>query len=315
MTNISNSSDKFVRQSGLAPVVVFAYTRSDHLQRTIDSLRANPEAADTDVIIYSDAAAKAAHAPHVEAVRAFVDRLTGFRSVRRVDRTSNYGLARSIIEGVTEVLAEHERAIVLEDDLLLSPYFLRYMNQALARYEHEPRVASIHGYCYPVHDELPQTFFLKGADCWGWATWSRAWAHFEPDGAKLLQELRARKLTRRFDFDGHYPYTQMLQDQVLGLNSSWAIRWHASCFLKGMLTLFPGRSLVENIGNDGSGTHCSDTDQLSTALATSAIDVAQIPMEVSQMGHDAFVRFLRTQNPPWLRARRWLSQTMRTVLR
>ncbi len=297
------------RDTALAPVVVFAYARADHLQRTIESLLANPEAANTDVIFFCDAAKQPAHEPKVDAVRTYVDGVQGFRCVRRVYRESNYGLARSVIEGVTQVLAEHDHVIVLEDDLLVSPHFLRYMNNALARYESEPRVASIHGYCYPVGEPLPQTFFLEGADCWGWATWSRAWAHFEPDGAKLLEQLRARKLTRAFDLDGQYPYTQMLQDQVAGRNSSWAIRWHAACFLKGLLTLYPGHSLVENIGNDASGTHCESTDRFSQALASAPVDVfAATAVEPSRAGRDAFVRFFRAQNPPWLRARRWLSR-------
>jgi hypothetical protein len=291
----------------LAPIVVFAYARIDHLRRAVESLLANREAAASDVVFFCDAAARPAHQVGVEAVRAYVENVEGFRSVRRVYRERNLGLARSVIDGVGQMLAEYGRAIVVEDDLLLSPHFLRFMNDALVRYEPDVRVASIHGYCYPIDEALPQTFFLEGADCWGWATWARAWAHFEPDGSKLLAQLRARDLTRAFDLDGQQPCTRMLQDQVHGRNSSWAIRWHAACFLKGLLTLYPGRSLVENIGNDASGTHGANTDMLSRAPASSPIAVGPIAVEPSKAGRDAFVRFLRSRTPPLVRARRWLS--------
>jgi hypothetical protein len=279
----------------LAPVVVFAYARADHLQRCVDSLLANPEAEATDVHFYCDAPKHPHHRPIVDAVRAYVDGLTGFRSIRRVYRDQNMGLRRSVMAGVSEVLAEHGCAIVLEDDLVLSPHFLQYMNDGLNRYRDDTRVASIHGYVYPVEGSLPETFFLKGADCWGWATWSRAWSHFEPDGARLLAELKARELTREFDFDGQFPYTSMLQDQIAGRNSSWAILWYASCFLNDLLTLYPGRSLVQNIGNDSSGTHCGTTDGFSGDAAQSRVDCTDIAVEQSVSARDAFVAFFRSQ--------------------
>src|SRR5262249_20857247 len=150
------------------------------------------------------------------------------------------------------------------------------------------------GYCYPTGEPLPETFFLEGADCWGWATWARAWANFDADGSRLLAQLRARKLEHRFDFDGSYPFTRMLGEQIAGRNSSWAIRWHAACFLKGLLTLYPGRSLVENIGNDGSGTHGSqatgDYVQVAAAAPVAVRRVAPVPCAEARA---AFVRYFR----------------------
>ena len=128
-----------------------------------------------------------------------------------------------------------DKVIVLEDDLVTSPHFLQYMNDGLGIYERDDRVISIHGYSYPVHGKLPETFFLRGADCLGWATWKRGWDLFEDDGQRLLNELERRNLTRSFDFDGSYPYTQMLRDQIAGSNSSWAVRWYASAFLRDKL--------------------------------------------------------------------------------
>jgi hypothetical protein len=279
----------------LAPVVLFAYARAEHLRRTVTSLRANPQAAQTDVYIFCDAAKRPEHQVQVDRVRAFASSVDGFRSVTLSLAERNAGLARSVIEGVTDVLTRHGRAIVLEDDLELSPHFLHYMNDGLQRYEHDERVASIHGYIYPVEEPLPETFFLQGADCWGWATWSRAWSGFETDGRVLLAELRARALCHHFDFDGQYPYTDMLVDQIAGRNDSWAIRWHASCYLKGLLTLYPGRSLVENIGNDSSGTHCATTDAMSGAASTTSIAVNPIAVEPSAVARTAVIHFFARQ--------------------
>lgn len=274
-----------------APVIIFAYARPAHLRRTVESLLANPQSAQTDLHFFCDGAKRAEHEAQVREVRAFVDAVEGFRSVTRVYRDSNLGLAASVIDGVTRVLATHDRVIVVEDDLLLSPHFLQYMNDALQCYADDASVASIHGYCYPTGQQLPDSFFIKGADCWGWATWSRAWKHFECDGRRLLDELRARGLTQAFDFEDSHPYTAMLEEQIAGRNDSWAVRWYASCFLKDMLTLYPGRSLVENIGNDGSGTHASATTRFTQPPAASRVRVERIALQECAAARQAFTRF------------------------
>lgn len=295
-----------------APVALFAYMRPDHLRTTVASLRANPEARRTALTVFCDAPKKPEHAAGVEAVRAFADTIDGFASVTVVRRERNFGLAASIIDGVTRLTETHGRVIVVEDDLLLSPHFLRYMNEALDLYADDEQVASIHGYCYPVTGALPETFFLRGADCWGWATWRRAWAHFRPDGKALLAELQQRRLTHEFDYDGQYGFTRMLRDQIAGRNDSWAIRWHASCYLAGMLTLYPGRSLVHNIGNDASGTHCDERTDYAQTVAAEPVPVARQPLEVSTTARAAFVGFFRAGNPgPVARVARALRRVLK----
>ena len=182
--------------------------------------------------------------------------------------------------------------IVLEDDLVTSTHFLQYMNDGLNIYSNDERVASIHGYVYPI-DGLPETFFMRGADCWGWATWKDRWAMFEPDGVKLLGELTRQNLTKRFDLNGSYGFTQMLVDQITGKNNSWAVRWHASIFLQNKYTLYPGKSLVMNIGNDGSGTHCGESNLFSSELLTTSVNVASIPVQESEESFIAFELFFR----------------------
>lgn len=259
-----------------APIALFAYKRPQHLRRTVEALRQNVLARESELYLFSDAPANAAAAADVAAVRAYARGITGFGAVTLVEREANLGLARSVIAGVGQLCASHGRVVVIEDDLVTSPHFLRFMNDGLDLYADDERVASIHGYQYPVAGSLPETFFLRGTDCWGWATWRRAWDLFEPDGRALLRELEARKLTREFDFDGSYPYTRMLKAQIDGRNDSWAIRWYASAFLREKFTLYPGRSLVLNIGLDDSGTHCSANDAFAGELAADAVAVRPI---------------------------------------
>lgn len=244
-----------------APVVIFAYDRLEHLRSTINSLQLNKLAHKTDIFIYSDSAKSKKNEEGVSKVRDYLTSITGFQSVTIIHRAQNFGLAKSIISGVSEILKTSKRIIVLEDDLVTSPYFLNYMNDALEMYKEHSEVASIHGYIYPINNKnLPNYFFIKGADCWGWATWDRAWQHFEADGNLLLEQINNAPDKADFDFSGGYKYTKMLQDQVEGKNNSWAIRWYASAFLRGMVTLYPSQSFVHNIGNDGSGTHSETTN-------------------------------------------------------
>lgn len=299
----------------LAPVALFAYARPDHLAMTLEALRADPLAVRTDLHIYCDAPRNEAARAGCEAVRSLVRGIDGFASVHVIERPVNFGLARSIIEGVTEMLRQHPSVIVLEDDLEVSPHFLRYMNDGLVVYADDPQVAAIHGYLLPLLGELPETFFLKGADCWGWGTWARAWQHFNPDGADLLQQIKARGLAHEFDLGGRYPYVRMLRDQVAGRNQSWAIRWQASVFLRDMVTLYPHRSLVRNIGHDGSGTHAAPNPDFDVVLSPGPVAVSRQPALESPQGLAAvraYHRRTRLSPRKWgrvaeLRARRLLS--------
>ena len=277
----------------LAPIVVFTYNRPEHTLRAFNALLKNPLANESDIIIYSDSAKTANHNKAVDEVRSFLSEITGFRSKKVIHRDNNFGLAESIIQGVTGVLQESEKVIVLEDDMVVSPYFLEYMNEALDQFVDDNRVISVHGYVYPVDIKLPEAFFLPGADCWGWATWRRGWEIFNPNGQYLLDELVRRHLIQEFDYNGAYPFSNMLKAQVKGANDSWAIRWHASAFLAGKLTLYPGRSLVHNSGNDGSGTHCGTSDSMDIKLSETKINLNNIAVESSRIGREAFEIFFR----------------------
>ncbi len=291
----------------LAPVVLFVYNRPDHTRRTLAALAENDLAFRTPLIVYCDGP-KTPGDPKVLAVRELVKNATGFVSVTVHERDKNQGLAPSIIYGVSQALAQYDRVIVMEDDLVSSPYFLTFMNEALTRYGSVEKVGAIQGYMYPTTRELPETFLMRGADCWGWGTWARAWEHFNPKGQALLDELECRGLTDEFDLNGAYPFVLTLKNQIAGKVSSWAIRWHASLFVKGMLSLYPGRSLIHNIGMDGHGTHMDCSDAFGQGFAQSPIEIDDIPVEESRVGVEAMREFWLGQKVPswWQRIKKQL---------
>lgn len=278
----------------LAPIALFVYNRPWHTRQTVDALLKNPLASESDLIVFSDAPRTPAQVEAVNQVREYIREISGFKSISIVERDSNFGLARSIIDGVSSILDRSGRIIVLEDDLITSPHFLKYMNDALQQYQSDDRVISVHGYIYPVADDLPETFFLRGADCWGWATWKRGWDLFEPDAKKLYDALQAGGEAKTFDFEGSYGYTKMLQQQIARKVNSWAIRWYASAFLANKLTLYPGASLVQNIGNDSSGTHCGNTDLFTGTLAENPVRVGGIPIVQSERAYKVVSRYFNS---------------------
>jgi hypothetical protein len=284
----------------LAPIVLFAYSRLEHVQKAINSLLLNDEACFSDLIIFLDAPKSLDQASIVEDVYAYLRSVTGFQSITINRRTTNLGLSQSIISGVSHVLQSYKNIIVIEDDLIVSPYFLKYMNAALNLYEFHESVISIHGYTVPTSINLPPTFFLRGADCWGWATWQRGWKYFNSNGKYLYDQLSSNRLLREFDYDGSYPYSSMLKDQIEGRNDSWAVRWYASAFLSNKFTLYPGKSLVQNIGLDNSGTHCGTSSSYEVELSHTNIDVNLIAVGNSDIGRDAFKQFFLTQKKNFL---------------
>lgn len=295
-----------------APILLFVYNRPAHTRRLVESLLRNAEATGSSLFIYSDAPRDESVRPAVDEVRRYVRSIRGFDRVEVVERTENWGLARSIIDGVSTALQRFDRVIVLEDDLVLSPYFLRFMNEALETYKDEPRVGHIQACDFTQDPSLPDTFLIKWTGSWGWATWRRAWKHFNPDGQALLDELERRRLTHTFDFDGAYRYTRMLRRQVEGKNNSWAIRWNASLFLADILSLNVGRSLVQNTGFDGSGTHCGGGGLYASTLWMKPLPVVRIsPAVENPAARHAIARYYRRHFGFWAKAVRRIKRTLR----
>ena len=251
--------------SACGPIAYFAFNRPVHTARSLAALAANPEAGDTDLHAFVDGPRREDDRPFVAEVLAVIRAAKGFRSVTVHQSQTNQGLYRAVTSGVSHVLTTADRVIVVEDDILASPYFLAYMNDGLKRYESVQQVGSIHAYSPPI-DGLPDYFFLRGGDCWGWATWADRWQLFQSDPSALLKQLVSSDQVLAFCTSHGIGSLLLLIRRARRRNQSWAILWHASLFLAGRLTLHPGRAFADNIGNDGSGEHSSATDSYATRL-------------------------------------------------
>lgn len=243
-----------------APIAFFAYNRPWHAEKSLESLSQCEGAKESALYIFCDGTKREEDVRAVEEVRKLVRSYEWCGSVNIIERDKNIGLASSIISGVTELCNKYGRVIVLEDDLVLSPQFLNYMNDALEIYKNIPKVMHISGYMFPVNDRLPETFFYRSASCWGWATWARAWEKLALDADNLLLQLKNTNLRYEFDIKGSNDFYDTLVDNATGKIKTWAIYWYASVFLAGGLCLHPGESLVNNIGHDNTGTNCSKTN-------------------------------------------------------
>ncbi len=289
-----------------APVVLLVYNRPEHTRRTLESLSANPEARDTDLHIFADGPKPSASAAEVEQIRAVRSAIRERDWCGRVfitEETGNQGLARSIVGAAKRVLEMAGAVIVLEDDLVLSPHFLRFMNDGLRCYEHDAEVMHLSGYLFPIREPLPETFFLRVALSWGWATWKRAFDLFEPDAAHLLGEIERRRAVDEFNFENAYDFAAQLRGNVAGRLHTWAIHWYATMFLHRGLALHPAHSLVENIGLDGSGTHCRAGGRFSGGHAfQDAVPVRRLPLEESAEARQAVRRAIA--DPLFTRVRR-----------
>jgi hypothetical protein len=275
----------------LAPITLFVYNRPGHTRQTVEALQKNALAKDSELFIFSDAPKSEEQSKSVREVREYIRQIAGFKSVTIIEREANYGLARSIIEGVSRLCGEYGRVIVLEDDLVASPYFLQFMNDALNMYEHDDRVMHISGSTYPIEPMEDETFFLRIPLCWGWATWDRAWRHFSKSDDLMLKFDQAMR--REFSFNNSYHYWEQFESNSRGLINTWFVYWYAALFLRGGLALFPGKSLVRNIGMDGSGVHSGISHDFDIEPSASAIKVLPIPVVESRLAvkrHESFFR-------------------------
>jgi hypothetical protein len=273
-----------------APIAVFAFNRPRHLKKTLTALSKNIGAKDSHLYLFIDGPRNSDEIDLIEAcINVGNEFSNNFKTLELKQSKLNKGLAKSIISGITLVLQSYPKVIVVEDDLETSPYFLDFINRGLERYQNENDVASIHGFVLPFINPISKPFFLKGADCWGWGTWSNRWELFNPDGQSLLDELRAKNLIDEFNLGGSYSFSKMLEDQIVGKNDSWAIRWHASMFLKNKLTLYPAQTYVENIGFDGSGTHTGETSIFYSPISKSS---QELPKKI-KVNEEAFQELCR----------------------
>lgn len=310
--------------SQLAPIAVFAFNRPDHTLKTLEALSANPEAQHSTLYIFADGPKEGLSKEKVEKVRELREMIRTKQWCGEViirESADNKGLARSISEGVSEVVNLHGRVIVLEDDIVTSPGFLAYMNKGLDLYEQDPKVMHISAYTPDINQKnLPDTFFLTFMSCWGWATWDHAWQSFQSDSAGLYQRLLTEKRLEDFNLGGAIKFSNYLKGNLTGRHNSWAIKWFASIYFKQGLCLYPRQSLVQNIGFDGTGSHYTEektqVDPMTVKEVLSAIEIDTTqPMVENPIARKALTHFYKYQNnyslPHMIRVNlRWIKQRM-----
>lgn len=272
----------------LAPVILFVYNRPEHTIQTIEALSKNELAKESNVFIFSDAAKNENSLEKVRAVRNYIDTIKDkeyFKSLTIRNAKINKGLAKSVIDGVTEIINEYGKVIVLEDDLITTPDFLAYMNNALNYYNELDKVWSISGYNIPIafpEDYKSDVYYSYRGCSWGWATWKKKWEQVDWNVKDYTQFKSNRHLRNQFNRGGR-DMANMLDAQMEGTIDSWAIRWCYTQFKKDMLTVYPVKSRIRNIGLDGSGTHSGITSHYDVEIDTSFMKCSFNDPELNQI--------------------------------
>lgn len=248
-----------------APVVLFVYNRADHFEKTFDALSKCAEAKETILYIFSDGPKNEKAVERVSAVRKAISSAKSknlFKDVIITESEKNKGLAASVIDGVTSVVNEYGKVIVVEDDCAASEYFLNYMNKCLDFFQDDNTVGSISGYTPPIDipDDYSADIFLATRSCsWGWATWKDRWLNvdWDPQAIKFFYQKPA--LIKKLNENGSDRFLRLYR-QTKGNSSSWSVRFGAHLIKNGLYTIYPRYSYIKNIGCDESGIHSKSED-------------------------------------------------------
>lgn len=289
----------------LAPIVIFSYDRPKHLQQTLDALAKNELAFQSDLFIFCDGAKDSAPAEQLARIaenRKVAHAAQGFKSVIVIEREKNIGLKANIVGAVTEIVNKYGRIITLEDDIVTSKVFLRFMNEALEMYKDDERVMHISGYMWPHRWPLPETFFYEipypGG---GWATWARAWQYYDDDAAKLYHKWENR--WDEFNKVGDHLQRQ-LYNNYKGTLNTWFIKWHAVLLEREGLTLYPGNSLTNNIGFDELASNCYVTNKFDV-VPIESVAVKRRPIKENRLAAHEIYAFYQG---------RWYNKRRRTAM-
>ena len=255
-----------------APIVLFVYNRPWHTQQTVEALQRNELASESILFVYSDAPKNENEVENVKKVREYIKSMDRFKKVTIIERKVNLGLADSVIDGVTKIVNEYGRVIVLEDDLVTSPYFLRFMNEGLNFYYDNNVIMSISGYNLPKncmkfpHNFTDDIYLNYRNSSWGWATWSNRWSLVDWDIKDYQKFVADQEQQKKFNRGGD-DLTDLLKLQMTGIIDSWSIRFSYAHFKQRMYSICPRHSYVNNIGCDGTGQHCGVTKMYENNLS------------------------------------------------
>lgn len=267
----------------LSPILLFVYNRPQHTKKVLDALANNFEAQFSTLIIFSDGLKDNVSEKEIELKNQLSEIIKSenrFKEVIIHESKINKGLAKSIIKGVTESVQQYGKVIVLEDDIIVSNYFLKFMNDALDTYQDVKEVMHVSAYIYPFNKSKSSgTFFYKPTSCWGWATWKDSWSFFEKNPEKQIQQFEYLNAWDEFTVNQSMPtFRDQLFQNLNGEINTWAIFWYASVFLNGGTSLHPLNSLTLNIGMDGSGENCGDLDEYNPYNK----EIYQFPIQINK---------------------------------
>ena len=268
----------------LAPIVLFVYNRPWHTEQTLNALMKNELANESVLYIYADGPKdneKEKNFGDIKKVRELIKSKKWCKEIHIIESKVNKGLSNSIIEGVTQIVNKFKKIIVLEDDIVTSKSFLKYMNTNLDYYKKEPNVYGISGYKYPSKKIKKTTYFLPIGSSWGWATWKNKWVKINFNSGELLEIIKKKKLQKVINFGG-YKFFEMLEAKEKGTVDSWAICFYASFFLNKGLFLFPNVSLVQNVGFDNTGIHCNADNHFDNVEKSEIGVFKKIPVKVEK---------------------------------
>jgi hypothetical protein len=234
----------------------------------------------------------------IESVRLLLRNKKWCKEVYIIEAEKNKGLADSIIDGVTEIVVKHGKVIVLEDDIVTSKGFLKYMNDALSLYEINEMVFQISAFMFPIDSKgLPETFFYNANSCWGWGTWNRAWKQFNDDPLELYLRLIKKKVNwETYNAFQGTAYKEQLYANIENRLNTWAVKWHSTIILNDGFVLHPKVSLTKNIGFDNSGVNCTLDKRFDQMVLASNIKVEAIEQVLNQQALNKISHYFQNIN-------------------
>jgi len=239
-----------------APIVLFVYKRLELTIQAIESLKKNNLAKHSHLYIFSNAPTSLADETQVNAVRKYVASIDGFANVTVISAKENRGAAVAIISGISKIFEQYDRIIVVEDDLILTPNFLDYMNAALDFYA-KKKVFSVSGYGLALRfdrNDKADVYYLPRNCSWGWGTWKDRWATVDWDVSDYDTFKNDKAAQKAFNYSGG-DMSRMLDFQMEGKIDAYDIRFSYAQYKSGLPTVYPKISKVENNGFGPGATH------------------------------------------------------------
>jgi hypothetical protein len=270
LTNVTSSL------INLSPIVLFVYNRPEHTKRTVESLLRNTLAGKSSLFIFSDGAKNDKDSKNVEEVRNYIRTIKSFDRIEIIEREKNIGLANSVISGVIEVIQSFGKVIVLEDDMISSPYFLKYMNEVLNYFKDDQRIFSVTGYTFPI--KIPENYkhplyLSPRSSSWGWGTWKNRWEKADWEIKDFQSFINNKSRVESFNKGGD-DLTRMLKNSISGRVDSWSVKWTYTHFLNYAYCVYPVKSRIKNIGTDKSGVHTSRTNKFDVELEIDDVELS-----------------------------------------